>query len=120
MAQPNIVNVTDIKGNTKGQAVTTSVVDLLENPAASGVVYRVEYFSISNVDGTSAADFTLGFYDASVTTTFKICSTVPVPADATLLIVDKPIFLEEGDKLTITGSADGDLEAVISWVIIND
>ena len=120
MAQPNIVNVTDIKGNTKGQAITTSVVDLLENPAASGKVYRVEFFSVANIDGVNTADFTLNFYDASSTTSFKICNTVPVPADATLMIVDRPIYLEEGDKLTITASANSDLEAVVSWVIIDD
>lgn len=120
MAAPNIVNVIDIKGKSKGQAVTTSVADLLENPAASGHVYKVEHFSIANIDGTSNADITINFYDASATTSFKIANTVVVPADATLMVTEKPIYLEEGDKITVLGSANGDLEAVISWVVIDD
>lgn len=120
MAAPNIVNVTDIKGKTKGQAITTSTADLLENTAASGQVYKVEHFSIANIDGTSNATVTISFYDASVTTSFKIANTIVVPADATLMVTEKPIYLEEGDKITVEGSANGDLEAVISWVVIDE
>jgi hypothetical protein len=120
MAQPNIVNVTDIKGNTKGYAITNGTTDLLENAAASGKVYRIEYFSVANIDGTNPCDVTINFYDASATTSFKIANTVTVPADATLMVVDKPLYLEEGDKITVLASANGDLEAVISWVVIDD
>jgi hypothetical protein len=38
-----------------------------------------------------------------------------VPADATLDILSKPIYLEEGDKITALASASGDLEIIVSY-----
>jgi hypothetical protein len=118
MAAPNIVNVGTILGQTKGQAVTTSTADLLENTAGSGKVFKIEHFSVANIDGSATADFTCSFYDSSATTSYPICSTIAIPADATLMITEKPIYLEEGDKITILAGANGDLVAVISWVNI--
>ena len=51
MAAPNIVNVTTITGKTAGLAVTTSATDIVDNPASSGKVFKVNSLIISNVDG---------------------------------------------------------------------
>ena len=40
---------------------------------------------------------------------------ITVPADATLDIISKPIYLEEGDALQLLASAASDLEAVCSY-----
>lgn len=122
MAAPNIVNVATITGKTKGAALVTGGVDILENPAASGKVFKVNSLYISNIDGTNNADATIGFYDASAATTYKIGNTITVPADATLLPItkDTAVYLEEGDKITGIASADGDLEAVISYEEISE
>jgi hypothetical protein len=48
-------------------------------------------------------------------TPYRIASTIVVPADATLDILSKPIYLEEGDDLRLTANASGDLEAVCSY-----
>ena len=59
MANPNIVNVTSILGETVIGALTTTLTTvLLTNSASSGKVFKVNSVIISNVDGTNAADVT--------------------------------------------------------------
>ncbi len=117
MAAPNIVNVATITGKTIGKAITTAGVDILENPAASGKVFKVNALYIANVDGVSAAEVSVSFVDASPALTTKLANTVAVPADASIVIIEKGsgIYLEEGDKITGLASANGDLEATISY-----
>jgi hypothetical protein len=40
---------------------------------------------------------------------------VSIPADATLDVISKSIYLEEGDELRLIASANSDLEAVCSY-----
>lgn len=115
MSAPNIVSITSLYGKTVGAALTTNSADLLANLAASGKVLKVNACYVANVDGTNDAMVTLAFYDASVTTSYKLTNTITVPADATLDVLSKPIYLEEGDKITGLASADSDLEVVISY-----
>jgi len=115
MAAPNIVNVTTITGKTVGAALTTSSADIVTNSAASGKVFKINAIYVSNVDGTNNADATVAFYNADNTTSYKLAHTVTVPADATLDIISKAIYLEEGDKITALASAASDLEIVVSY-----
>lgn len=117
MAAPNIVNVTAIYGRTVGAALTTSSADILTNTAASGKVFKINSIYVANVDGTNNADATVTWYDASGTATYKLANTITVPADATLVVMDKdaPIYLEEGDKISGLASVNGDLEIIISF-----
>lgn len=119
MAAPNIVNVTTITGKTVGAALTTSSADIVTNSAASGKVFKVNAIYVANVDGSANADATVGFFDASAAANFKLASTITVPADATLDILSKAIYLEEGDKITGLASAAGDLEIIVSYEEIN-
>jgi hypothetical protein len=115
MAAPNIVNVATITGKTVGAALTTSSADIVTNSAGSGKVFKVNAIYVANVDGTNSADVTVGFYDASATSTYELAHTVAVPADSTLDIMSKSIYLEEGDKIVASASASGDLEIVVSF-----
>jgi hypothetical protein len=113
MAAPNIVNVATITGKTAVQAVGTSATAIVTNSGSSGKVFKVNALYVSNVDGTNAADITIDLYRSS--TAYAIASTISVPADATLDIMSKAIYLEEGDALRCTASASGDLVAVCSY-----
>lgn len=113
MTAPNIVNVATITGKTAVQAVGTSATAIVTNSAGSGKVVKINALYVSNVDGTSNADITVDLYRSS--TAYKIANTVVVPADATLDVISKAIYLEEGDTLRLTASASGDLEAVCSY-----
>ena len=46
---------------------------------------------------------------------FHIAKTIVVPADATLDVISKPIYLEEGFSLRLKANAASDLEAVCSY-----
>lgn len=113
MAAPNIVNVTTIIGKTAVQAIGTSPTAIVTNSAASGKVFKVNALYVSNVDGTSAADLTVDVFRSS--TPYRIASTISVPADSTLDVVSKAIYLEEGDSIRLTASAAGYLEAICSY-----
>ena len=115
MAAPNIVGVTTIRGNTEVLAVTTSATAIANNIPSSGKVYKINSLVVSNIDGTSAADITADLFRGG--SAYSIASTITVPADASLVVVSKEtaVYLEEGDALRCTASADGDLVAICSY-----
>jgi hypothetical protein len=120
MANPNIVNVTDIRGKTAVVDLsTTNATLVVENAAASGKVFKINTIIVSNVDGTNAADITVSLYseDNIGGTATQIVSTVSVPADASLVVIDKTtsIYLEEDKSIGATAGAANDLKVVCSY-----
>lgn len=113
MSAPNIVNVATITGKTAVQAVGTTATAIVTNAAASGKVLKVNALYVSNVDGTSNAALTVDLYRSS--TAYHIAKTIVVPAAATLDVISKALYLEEGDALRLTASAASDLEAVCAY-----
>ena len=118
MANPNIVNVATITGKTDVFALTTTETSLVT--AAADTVYKVNSIMVSNIDGTNAADVTIKYNDGS--NDRAIASTISVPADATLTVVNKDtsFYLEENEIIKGTASANSDLECLISYEIISD
>ena len=115
MAAPNIVSVSTITGKTAVQAVGTSATAIVT--AASDTVVKVNALYVSNVDGTSNAEINVDIYRSY--TAYHVAKTVVVPADATLDVISKSIYLEEGDALRLTANATSDLEAVCSYEVIS-
>ena len=120
MANPNIVSVNSIFGNTTGIALTTTLTTvLLANASSSGKVFKIESIMVANVDGTNAADVSIDWNtDAGGTgTSFALAATISVPADATLNLVDKnsSFYLMENQSIIGGASADSDLECIISY-----
>jgi hypothetical protein len=124
MANPNIVNVAAIYGNSSSTSLsTTSATSLVSNAASSGKVYKINSIVVANVDGTSAADITINVYSAAALggTAFPIASTISVPADATLIITDKTtsFYLLENQSIGATAGTASDLVVTASWEEIN-
>lgn len=119
MANPNIVNVTSIVGNSLSVAVATSATQLASNAASSGKVFKINSIVIANIDGTVAADVTVNIYSAAALggTPIAIASTISVPADASLIVTDKTttFYLLENQSIGALASASGDLVATISF-----
>jgi hypothetical protein len=113
MAAPNIVNVSAMYGKTAVLAVTTSATAIVTNSAASNKVLKVNALYVANVDGTNNASVDIDIFRSS--TAYRIAYTVVVPADATLDVINKPLYLEEGDSLRLTANAANDVEAVCSY-----
>lgn len=113
MANPNIVNVTIITGKIAVLAATTVATAIVANPAASGKVFKINALYVSNVDGSVSADISIDLFRNS--TAYRITSATQVITNTTVDVISKSIYLEEGDSLRLTASADGDLEAVCSY-----
>jgi len=120
MAAPNIVNVTTITGKSAVVSLTsTAATAVVSNAAASGKVFKINSLVVSNVDGTNAADITIALYseDDIGGTATQIVSTVSVPADASLIVIDKntSIYLEEDRSIGATAGSASDLKVVVSY-----
>lgn len=117
MANPNIVNVSDIRGKTFFNELTTSYATLVNNAAGSNSVYKINVISISNASGgtrtVSAAVYRGGVY-------YDIADGVEVPNNSTLVITSKDtsFYLEEEDILTAKSNSSG-CEIMVSYEIIS-
>ena len=123
MANPNIVNVTSILGETVIGALTTTSTVLVSNAASSGKVYKINTIIASNIDGTNDGAVTFGINSnvGGTGTTTELASTVTVPADATLVVLDKnsSFYLQEDKSIVGLANANSTLEYVISYEVIN-
>ena len=124
MANPNIVNVTNIIGNNSLTALsTTNATSIINNAASSGKVYKVNSIVVANVDGSAAADVTVSIYseDDLGGTAYQVVSTLSVPADASVIVVDKStgFYLKEDQSVGATAGTSGDLVVTASWEEIN-
>lgn len=127
MANPNIVNVTNILGNTSTNLISSTAdpfaTALVNNAASSGKVYKINSIIVANVDGSSAADITIKIFsqDDLGGTGTAIASTISVPADASLVVIDKTtsFYLLEDKSIGATASAANDLVVTVSWEEIN-
>ena len=127
MANPNIVAVTSILGvPTYLTPSGTSAVVLLPNAASSGKVFKINQIVAANVDGSSAVDTTVSLYTNGAVaqgsapsggTAFPIVSTISVPADASLIVVDKTtaIYLMEGTSISVTSGTASKITYSISY-----
>ena len=120
MAAPNIVAVSQILGKTTYTSLTsTSSTSLLSNAASSGKVLKVNNIIVANTDGTNAVNFTLSYNTAAAGagTNVEMVSTVSVPANATLIALDKStsIYLEENTSITGTAGTASKLKVTVSY-----
>lgn len=117
MANPNVVAVSSIYANTAVDAdVAASAVSLL----TCGSLQKINSLIIANIDGTNAA--TIDVWVTRSSADYYIAKTISVPADATLVVIDKNmgLYLTENDVLKIQASAAGDLSATCSYEEIDD
>ena len=100
MANPNIVNVTQIYGQSNYLTpANTSTLVLIANTSGSGNVFKVNQIVAANTSN-AAANATVLLYNSgavtsgnlvvtSSTNAFAVVSNISVPAYASLIVVDK-------------------------------
>ena len=120
MAAPNVVNVATITAKSAMVALTsTNATALVSNAASSGKVFKINMIQIANVDGSNACDVTVDVHsqDDGGGTAYSLVSTISVPADASLVVVDKgtALYLEEDKSITATAGTASDLEVIVSY-----
>jgi hypothetical protein len=113
MAAPNIIAPSVINGKTAVLAITTTPTAIVTNAGASGKVLKIDQLLISNVDGTNNATVNVDIFRSS--TAYYLAYLMTVPAGATLDIISSRVYLEEGDTLRLTASANSDLQGVCSY-----
>ena len=129
MANPNIVSVTSIYGESIGEALTTTVTTDIMTVASNKIV-KLNYISVTNTHASTAVDVTVkvvkaGFTSAGIGSgednagTFALASTVNLPADDVLVILDRPIYLMELDVLE-GGASVATADIFISYEVLDD
>ena len=129
MANPNIISVSSIYGESIGEALTTTVTTDIMTVAADKLI-KINYISIANDHASTAITVTIAIVKAGFTSngigsgednaaTIYLASTVRCPADDILVVVDKPIYLMEGDVLE-GGASAATADIFISYEVIDD
>ena len=120
MAAPNIANVSTIVGKTAYDTpASTSPTVLLANAASSGKVFKINQIVAANVGGVSAYNCSVVVNTAEdgTGTSYAIALSIPVPANASLIVVDKStaIYLEEGKSIVVTSATSSTITYTVSY-----
>ena len=131
MANPNLLAATTASGTTSYYTPggTTAVV-LTPNAASSGQVFKINQIVAANVNGSAAVNATVSIYTNGAVaqgsapsggTAYPIISAASVPANASLIVVDKTsaIYLMEGSSITVTSGTASGITYTISYEVIS-
>ena len=129
MANPNIVSVATILGGNAGWNLSTGLTTELLSVTAEYVV-KINRIVCTNVHATDAANLSLyvggmgsGTTGVSVTggdATVYLAKVISVPANASLVVLDTPIYLMEADTLNGGSSAASSLDLFITYETLID
>lgn len=132
MANPNVVQVATISGSSIGSNMTGSAQTFFT--VASGKLVKINSITCANVHNTNAGTLDLFVDKAERDTTaggseftsnitvdgnFYICKNISVAQGSTLVILETPIYLMEGDALEGQASAASTLDLYISYEVIS-
>ena len=119
MANPNIVNVTSIYGSTTYLIPSnTSATTWTALTPASNTVNKINNIVASNVTG-SAATVTVAINSAAAGagTSYDIAYQISVPANSSLIIIDKTtsIYVGEAQSIVVTVGTGSAIELTSSF-----
>ena len=119
MANPNIVNVTSIYGDTSYLIPsTTGATTWTALTPASGTVNKVNNIVASNVTGSAVAvTVSVNSATGGGGTAYRIAYQISVPANASLIIVDKTtaIYVGESQSVVVTVGTSNAIELTASY-----
>lgn len=122
MANPNIVAVTSIYGNTSYLVPTgTSATTWTALTPAVGTVNKIDNIVAANVTST-AATITVSINSATGGggTAYRIAYQVSVPPNASLIVVDKTtsFYVGEGQSIVVTSGTTNAIEMTAAYEAI--
>ena len=122
MANPNIVNVSSIYGNTSYLIPsTTSATTWTALTPASGTINKIDNIVAANVTG-SVATVTVSINSAAAGggTAYRLVYQVPVPVNASIVVVDKStaFYLGEAQSIVVTVGTASAIELTASYEAI--
>jgi len=123
MANPNIVNVSSIYGNTNYLIPsTTAATTWTALTPASGTVNKIDNIVASNVTA-SVATVTVAINSAAAGagTNYRLIYQVPVPVNASIVIVDKStaFYLGEAQSIVVTVGTASAIELTSAFEAIS-
>ena len=93
MAAPNILACTTATPHTVSITPADTSRNALVTAPSSGSAQKINQIMVANIDGSAAYDATVELRLADGTTYRALGSTISVPADATLILLDKTTAL---------------------------
>ena len=122
MANPNIVNVTSIYGNTAYLVPTgTSATTWTGLTPATGTVNKVGTIMATNVTAV-AATITVSINSATGGggTAYRLAYQISVPGNSSLMVVDKStsIYVGEAQSIVVTSGTSSAIEMVATYEAI--
>jgi hypothetical protein len=122
MANPNIVNVTSIYGNTSYLIPsTTAATTWTALTPAAGTVNKIDNIVASNVTAAVAVvTVAINSAAAGAGTNYRLIYQVPVPVNASIVIVDKStaFYLGEAQSIVVTVGTASAIELTASYEAI--
>ena len=122
MANPNIVAVTSIYGNTTYLIPsTTGATTWTALTPAAGTVNKLDSIIASNVTASAVAvTVSVNSATGGGGTAYRIAYQISVPANASLIIVDKTTaqYIGEGQSVVVTVGTGSAIELVASYEAI--
>ena len=118
MANPNIVSVTSILGNTALANVTSVSTNVLINAVNSNTVVKLNNFIVSNYSSSSVTADVEFVRQGNI---FDVVGNVTVPSFSTLVAIGKDtvLYLIEGDYIRVKASANNSAHAIASYEVIS-
>lgn len=107
MAAPNLIGATTIYGKVVGVNLSnTSSFTIVDNAASSGKCLKINTLNVSNYTGT-ASIVTVKLYDNAALggNSFNIVGSVSVPANSTLMVIDKSTVYYIPENMSVGASS---------------
>jgi len=122
MANPNMINVSSIYGNTNYLIPsTTSATTWTALTPAAGTINKINNIVAANVTG-SVATVTVSINSAAAAagTNYRLVYQVPVPINASIVVADKStaFYLGEAQSIVVTVGTASAIELTASYEAI--
>ena len=129
MANPNLINVSSIVGGNLAFGLSDTLTTTLAT-VDSEKIMKINRIIVTNIHAADVGAVSLqldglgsgasGVTGGTTVTSMYLAKGMEVPAKASLVLLDTPIYLMEGDILKGGADAIGVLQLFISYEIIDD
>jgi hypothetical protein len=120
MANLNINSPSSVYANNSSVSLTTTnSTSLVSNSASSNKLFLIDGITVTNIDTANAVTVTITFYRTADNsgTAYELASTVSIPANSALIVVDKNqgISLLEAQSIYATAGTANKLKINTNW-----
>lgn len=118
MTAPNLLGLTTVTGRTAVANVSNiSTTNVVVNSTNSSTLVKINSLLVTNTDTANNISITANVLRSTLN--YSVASAITVPSKSTLIAISKDanIYLEEGDALSVSASANN-LQVVCSYEIV--